>query len=195
MNILRGIARLARGRGEGMAEFPATVDGFLLSLMPLLAFALVGAAAAVSQSDALTGIAWLLLSVVGLLTPAVLSHAIARRWNREEDWLRYATAYNWVQCALPLAGIPMLLAIKVMVGLGIGVAAAAELGLLGLLGYLMWLSWVMARAGLDLSRGRAVRFVLLVTLGTYAVASAPGWVAQAIAGPEVTEPAAGPGGG
>ena len=190
MNILRGIARLARGRGEGMVEFPATVSGFLLSLTPMLGYALITSAAVVSQSDAGSGLLWLLFSLVGLLTPTVLSHAIARRWNREEDWLRYATAYNWVQCALPLAGIPMLFAIKIMVGLGLAVGVAAELGLLGLFGYLMWLSWVMARAGLDLSRGRAVRFVVLVTLGTYGVVSAPGWVSAAIYGPEPATEAA-----
>ena len=187
MSIIRGIARLARGRGEGMAEFPATVDGFLVSLTPLLGFALVGAAAAVAGQDAMAGLAWLLFSLVGLLTPAVLSHAIARRWGREEDWLRYATAYNWVQCALPLAGIPMLLTIQVMVGLGIPVELAAELGLLGLFVYLMWLSWVIARAGLDLSWGRAARFVLIVTVGTYVVASLPGWASLAVNGPVVTE--------
>lgn len=187
MSILRGIARLARGRGDGMAEFPATVDGFLVSLTPLLGFALVGGAAAVAGQDAMAGLAWLLFSLVGLLSPAVLSHAIARRWGREEDWLRYATAYNWVQCALPLAGIPMLLAISVMTGVGLPAGAAAEVGLLGLFGYLMWLSWVIARAGLDLSRGRAARFVLIVTLGTYAVASVPGWVSLAVNGSVVTE--------
>ena len=182
MSIIRGIARLARGRGDGMAEFPATVDGFLISLTPLLGFALVGAAAAVVGQDATAGLTWLLFSLVGLLTPAVLSHAIARRWGREEDWLRYATAYNWVQCALPLAGIPMLLAISIMTGLGLPAGVAAELGLLALFGYLLWLSWVMARAGLDLSRGRAALFVLTVTLCTYLVALVPGWVSQAVGG-------------
>lgn len=178
---------MARGRGDGMAEFPATVDGFLVSLTPLLGFALVGGAAAVAGQDAMAGLAWLLFSLVGLLSPAVLSHAIARLWGREEDWLRYATAYNWVQCALPLAGIPMLLAISVMTGVGLPAGVAAEVGLLGLFGYLMWLSWVIARAGLDLSRGRAARFVLIVTLGTYAVASVPGWVSLAVNGSVVTE--------
>jgi len=185
VSIIRGIARLARGRGDGIAEFPATVDGFLVSLTPLLGFALVGGAAAVAGQDAMAGLTWLLFSVVGLLTPAVLSHAIARRWGREEDWLRYATAYNWVQCALPLAGIPMLLAISVMASVGLPADIAAELGLFGLFGYLMWLSWVIARAGLDLSRGRAARFVLIVTLGTYAVALLPGWVSQAVSDPPV----------
>ncbi len=182
MSIIRGIARLARGRGEGMAEFPATVDGFLVSLTPLLGFSFVGAAAAVAQSDAATGLAWLLFSLVGLLAPAVLSHAIARRWGREEDWLRYATAYNWVQCALPLAGIPMVLAIQIMVGMGLPASAAANIGLLGLFFYLLWLSWVMARAGLDLSRGRAVRFVVIVTVATYVLASVPGWAALVVNG-------------
>lgn len=176
MNILRGIIRLARGRGDGMAAFPATVDGFLTSLTPLIGFALVGCAAAAIQADTGTALALLLFSGVGLLAPPVLSHALARRWGREEDWLRYATAYNWVQCVLPLTAVPLLIAIALMVQLGFTPAAAVGVGLVGLFGYTLFLGWVVARHGLDLSRGRAARFVAMVTIGTYVVASVPGWI-------------------
>ena len=185
MSILRGIVRLARGQGAGIAEFPATNAGFLNSLTPLIGFAIVGALGLSAQGGSGIALSVLLFSAVGLLTPPVLSHALARRWGREEDWLRYATASNWVQCVLPLMGVPMLLAIAIMTALGIPPEIAVAAGLTGLFAYTLFLGWVVARHGLDLSAGRAARFVAIVTAGTYVVASIPGWIGSLLNGSSV----------
>lgn len=176
-----GVMRLARGRVDGLAHFDATPQAFLTSLAPLIAFSLV--IALVLGRDAGFGgtLSLLLFLVLVQLAPPVLSHAMARYWDREDWWLRYATAYNWVQCALPLAGLPLAVAVALAVRMGLPPASAVNFGLLGLLGYMLWLQWLLARHGLDLSRGRAAVVVVAVHVGTYALAAGPmrviGWFA------------------
>ena len=177
MRVLLGVARLARGRGDGIALFGATPEAFIRSLLPLLGFSVLGSLmflAIGSQRDALE---LFLLSLVAQLAPPVLSHAIATRWGREEDWLRYATAMNWCQVLLPFALLAVLLGVNVGATLGLDVKPVIGLVWLGALGYVLWLSWVVARHGLDLSRTRAAVLVLMVVLGTSLLAQLPGVVA------------------
>ena len=126
---------------------------------------------------------FLLLLMVAHLAPPVLSHPLARYWDREDWWLRYATAYNWVQCALPLAGLPLVIGMQVVALLGVPVGTVVPLGLTLFVGYALWQQWLLARHGLDLSRGRAAVVVALVHLGTYALAFGPirvfGWLSGA----------------
>ncbi len=180
LNPLLGVARLARGRVDGLAQFGGTPQSFLASLAPLIAFPLVGTALVLDRVGLEGALALLLFSVVAQLAPPVLSHAVARYWDREDWWCRYATAFNWCQCALPLAAVPLAIGMQLAVGLGLSAEGALRLGVVAFVGYMLWLQWLLARHGLDLSRGRAAVVVGLVSVGTFALAVGPllvmGWL-------------------
>ena len=168
-----GVALLARGDKEGLARFGATQQAFLSSLAPLLAFPVVGFLLQVLTGDWLRGAAALLVAVVALLAPPVLSHALAVRWGRGEPWLRYATAFNWCQWAVPLAAVALLVLLRFAAAFGLPDTAAVRLLILGLAGYGLWLHWTIARHGLSLSRWRAAGLVLLVNSGTVGLMLGP----------------------
>lgn len=170
---LLGMVRLARGRVDGLAQFGETPQAFLSSLAPLLAFPIVGAALMLTTDGPVRALATLLATVVAQLAPAVLSHALARAWGREAQWLRYATAFNWCQWALPLAAMALLIALQFALRLGLPEHAADQVFVLGLAAYGLWLNWLLARHGLSLSRGRAAGLVALTNLGTVVLAIGP----------------------
>jgi hypothetical protein len=178
--VLLGIGRLARFRADGIALFGATPQAFLNSLAPLLAFPLVGAVLALMSGALWTGFADLLASVVALLAPAVLSHALARLWRREELWLRYIVAFNWCQSAMTLAA---LLGGLVAAGVSFGQPDAADTvmaAIVVVLFYWLAVSWFLAWRALRLSIGRAVLFVLMLNLGTGVLMMLPEMVAVAL---------------
>jgi hypothetical protein len=172
-SILLGIARIARGRADGIACFGSNSQAFLSSLAPLIAFPLVGAVLGVFTDGprrALTGFA---MTVCALLTPAVVSYELARLWKRTESWLRFVTAFNWCEWILPLLACVIVVPLSVAVSMGMG-EDAASLVLLGCLGvYGLWLHWFLARNALNLSRFRAVVLVFLVNLGTVVAVMGP----------------------
>lgn len=177
---LLGMARLARGRVDGLAQFGDTPQAFLASLAPLLAFPIVGALLLLTTAGPARAIGTLLVTLVAQLSPAVLSHALARSWGREALWLRYATAFNWCQWALPLAAIALLLVLQVLLALGMPEDAADAALVLGLASYGLWLNWLLVRHGLSLSRKRAAALVALTNLGTILLAVGPRLVATAL---------------
>ena len=168
-----GILRLATGRHDGAARFTGTAQAYLSSLSPLLAFLLVGTVLRLLQEAAVPVMRDVLAAVIALLAPAVLSHAIAAAWKREDGWLRYAVAYNWCQWALLPALLLILVGLGVAVATGMGHATAGNTALLLLAGYALWLHWVVSRATLGLPAGRAALFVLLVNCGTAALVFGP----------------------
>jgi len=170
---LLGMARLARGRVDGLEQFGDTPQAFLASLAPLLAFPIVGAALSLATEGVLRALATLFATVILQLAPAVLSHALARAWGREAQWLRYATAFNWCQWALPLAAMALLIAQQFALRLGLPRDAANQMLIVGLAAYGLWLNWLLARHGLSLSRGRAAGLVALTNLGTIVLAIGP----------------------
>jgi len=169
--VMIGVARLARGRADGITLFPSTVAGFLTSLAPLIAFPLVGGLMAVVQGDARKGVADVLATVSALLAPAVISHAFARRWGREELWLRFATAFNWCQWALPLMAMILLMVMGLIGGMASRTAAVATV--LGLAAYALWLHWFLVSHGLLLGMARSALVVICMNLGTAAVILMP----------------------
>ena len=179
LSPLRGIMQLARGRPEGLAQFGGTVPAFLSSLAPLIAFSIVGGVLTLGVAEPMIAFSIFLLSAITQLAPPVLSHAIAVRWGREEDWLRYATAFNWCQCLTPLGVLATAVLMSVGIGLGLSPRAAQSYAFLALLIYVMWLQWLVARHGLDLSRGRAA-LVAMVTVGTSALIIVPEVVVQSL---------------
>jgi len=170
---LLGMTRLARGRVDGLALFGDTPQAFLSSLAPLLAFPIVGAALLLISDGVFPALAALLGTIVAQLAPAVLSHVLARMWGREARWLRYATAFNWCQWALPLAAVAPLIVLQLAIRFGLAADTASQTLILGLVAYGLWLNWFLARHGLDLSRGRAAALVALTNLGTVVLAIGP----------------------
>ncbi|MDT7950722.1 MAG: hypothetical protein RQ966_04375 [Acetobacteraceae bacterium] len=168
-----GVARVALGRADGFARFDGTVQSFLNSLAPLIAFPLAGAVIELFRADWLAALSLVLLTLVAQLAPPVLSHRLAVFWNCEDRWLHYATAYNWCYWAIPMvgAGLTVCFAMAVGAGLPSTLAAQAVLGCLGL--YSLWLNWFVARHTLGLSAGKAAILVVLVNAGTAALAIGP----------------------
>ena len=170
---LRGVLLLARGRAEGMALFRATPEGFLASLAPLLVVPLAGSLLLLLDGWVAPALALVLVALTVQLSPAVLSHALARRWGREAGWLRYATAYNWCQWAV----LGFMFLVLAVLGVMTGAAPSDVVGSRGFtyaVGlYAIWLHWVVTRHGLDLGGWRAALLVVLVSLGVVAMVVGP----------------------
>ena len=163
---LVGMLRLARFRADGMAEFGSTVPMFLNSLVPLIAFPLVGAAMLLMRGQVIVSVTGLVATLVALLAPAVLSWMLAVRWQREADWLRYTVAFNWCQWVVPAAFMIGLLLIEALIGLGLSEDAAFQAATLAAGAYGLCLHWFLARHGLRLGKWRAVVMVAVSDLGT-----------------------------
>jgi hypothetical protein len=169
----KGAALLATGRGRGINYFTATEGAFLASLAPLIAFPLVGAGKMLLSGQPLGALGALLLTLVAQLTPPVVSHALATRWGRELEWIRYATAFNWCQWAIPVVLFVMVIVFQLAAGSRFSEEQAAKVVVLGIGAYGLWLHWMVARHGLILSRRRAALLVLLVGLATVALLMGP----------------------
>jgi hypothetical protein len=181
-SILLGIARLARGRPDGLAQFGGTRQAFLASLFPLIAFPLLGEVVVVMHGER-PSLTDLLATLCALLAPPVLSYSLARHWGREALWARFATAFNWCQWAIPAIALLMLLAVSLLIALGVPREAAGSLWIFGLAGYGVWLHWFLARRGLDLTALRAVVLVVAVNTATVVMVVGPlviaGWAEPA----------------
>ena len=105
-----------------------------------------------------------------------MSHVIARAWQREEQWLLYAVAFNWCHWAIPVVAAALFVVLMVLVGIGVPVRPAAATLLLVFLGYALWLHWFVARQALGLGVGQAVGLVVLVNLATAATVMGPGFL-------------------
>jgi hypothetical protein len=178
LSILLGIARLARGRADGLAQFGETRRAFLASLLPLIAFPVIGEMLVALHGE-MPSLTDLMATMCALLAPPVLSYSLARHWGREALWTRFATAFNWCQWAIPAIAFLMLLAVSLLIALGVPNDAAGHLWVFGLAGYGVWLHWFLARRGLDLSALRAVVLVVAVNAATVAMVVGPiviaGW--------------------
>jgi hypothetical protein len=172
-SILVGVARLARGRADGIQQFGATRDSFLASLAPLVAFPLVGGVLGMLSGDVVGAATDFLATLCALLAPPVLSFEVARLWGRQAAWLRYATAFNWCQWAIPLVGSVLLTLLGVLMVMGLPRRIASAIAILGLAGYGLWLHWFVTRHGLELSRGRAALLVVGVNLATVIIVMGP----------------------
>jgi hypothetical protein len=173
--VLRGIVDLALLRKRGIERFAGTREGFLASLVSLLAFPLLGALLRVqSGGSAATVVATLLGALVMLLAPPVFSELLARAWGRQPLWLRYATAFNWTRWAMFAAVIAGQFFAGVLMGLGVSPRPAVLLGLGLVAVYGVVLDWFVARTGLALPGWQAVLFVLIVNFGTAVLFVLPG---------------------
>ncbi|MCE2576389.1 hypothetical protein [Komagataeibacter sp. FNDCR2] len=160
--ILRGMLLLGRGRAEGIAYFGNTRDSVLSALAPRLALWLVGGGLTIGYApQAISGVK-VLFALCLILLPAVVTHALARRWKREGLWLRYITAAWWTDWVTLLVG----LVVALLMALSSPRLLESPMGELILNGtefaYSLWLTWYVARVGLLLRRGQAVVMVLAI---------------------------------
>jgi hypothetical protein len=173
VSIPRGILLLARGRADGLGQFGDTPPAFLASLAPLIAFPLVGAGLTLAQGQGLPALTALLSTLCALLAPPVLSYELARLWAREEQWLRFATAFNWCQWAIPVLAAVLLTVVYPALAEAAGTETAGIVVIATVAGYALWLHWFLARHGLMISGLRAALLVLLVNLGTLILVLGP----------------------
>jgi len=179
-NVVLGILLLARFDRTGLRQFGATAQSFLASLAPLLAFPLVGGLLLLAEGQAMRAALDLFAAACALLAPAVLSHALAAAWSREAEWLRYATAFNWCQWAIPIAATGLVLLLAMLTGLGLSDRSAAMIAVAALVCYGLSLHWFVARHGLALPPLRAGVLVVGVNFGTAALLLAPRLLAWSV---------------
>jgi hypothetical protein len=176
-NILLALARVARGRADGMPLFPGTTQGFLASLAPLIGFPVALAILMLMGGGGIRAVAGLLGTLCALLVPPVVSFELARLWRRQAAWLRFATAFNWCQWVVLLVGVVVMMVVMTLASASGAAAAglnrAADAGLIIIVGYGLWLHWFLGRHGLQVSRLRAALLVVCVNLGTALVVIGP----------------------
>ncbi len=179
-SIPRGILLLARGKAQGLAEFDSSREAFLASLAPWIAFPLVASLLHALRGGLLVAAEEFLATLCALLAPPVITEWVARRLQRERLWLRFATAFNWSQWALPPAALAALFLANAALGAGLPVPAATYLWM-GLLGaYALWLHWFLLRRGLALSAWGAAGFVVVINLVTAALVMGPQLLQRAL---------------
>lgn len=171
--ILLGVALIARGRAEGIALFGDTPQAFLASLAPLIAFPLVGAFLLALGGKPGGGVLELAESLCVLLGQPVISQVLARLWDRNDLWLRYATAFNWCQWVIPMLASVLIIVMGVLITLGMPPAWAAPVLIAVIGAYGLWLQWFLARQALRLSWPKAAAMVVLVNLGTAIILLVP----------------------
>ena len=172
-SIARGILLLARGRADGLHQFGDTPPAFLASLAPLIAFPLVGAGLMLGQGEGLPALTALLSTLCALLAPPVLSYEMARMWRREGQWLRFATAFNWCQWAIPVLAAVLLTLVYPALAEAVSTETAGIVVIAAVAGYALWLHWFLARHALVLSGLRAALLVLFANLGTVVLVLGP----------------------
>lgn len=172
-SLVVGVARIATGRSDGLQHFGDTSQAFLSSLAPLLALPIAGAIIGIVAGDARQAALNLAMALVAMLTPAVVSYELARLWKRGDQWLRFATAFNWCEWILPVVACLLIVPVSGAVGLGFSPDIAAMAMLLCLAAYGLWLHWFLARKALSLTVGRAAVLVLVVNLVTATAVTVP----------------------
>jgi len=164
---------LARGRADGLRQFGDTPSAFLASLAPLIAFPLVGAGLMLAQGGGLPALTALLSTFCALLAPPVLSYEPARLWRREGQWLRFATAFNWCQWAIPVLAAVLLTLVYPALAEAASTETAGVVVIAAVAGYALWLHWFLARHALMISGLRAALLVVLVNLCTVVLVLGP----------------------
>lgn len=168
-----GVARLAQFRADGLQAFDASPAGLLNALAPWLAFALVGFVLMLTAVPARQATTDLLATVVGLLTPAVVSHALARLWGRQAAWLRYAVAFIWCQWVMVVAWLASVMGTGLMMAVGLPEYIAEDVGGLAMLVYAVALQSFVIRRALDLSGWRTAAMVVAINVSAVVLVLLP----------------------
>jgi hypothetical protein len=149
-----GLFLLAIGRPRGFACFGADVNAYLMSLAPLIAFALVSAGLLALRSPR-SGAAMFLVWLCQLLAPPVIAHPLCRRWDRADRWALYANILNWAPFLFFILLALVMAVTRAAIQAGAPADATATIGLLVFFGYSLWFQWFVARGALAITRTRA----------------------------------------
>ena len=149
---LRGVALLARGRGEGIGRFEGGLRGAQLSLVAApICLALYAATRAIEWR--LIGVParpWravvleLLAFVVGWAGFAVASELVLRRAGAAARWSLYITAWSW--CNIVGYGLVLLGDVPDLLGAPPIVSEAVALVVFG---WALWVEWFAAMLTLE----------------------------------------------
>ncbi len=167
MSFADGLAAallLARGRAEGLALLPPTLEAAAHSFraaLPCLAAFLGLRLLAWADGAPANGVAVALLAeALGFAITwagfALASLAVATQAGRAAAWPRFIAAWNWTN--LVQYALLVLLAVPGLLGAPDGLVTT--LGLVAL-GYALWLEWFVVRAALALPGATAAVVVAL----------------------------------
>jgi hypothetical protein len=176
--IHKGVFLLATGRRDGLDYFGNAPARFMASLASLALWPAIGLAALAVGSGGPEMASDVMASVCAVLAPPVITHELARRWDRAERWARYATAFNWCQWALPVVGFIVITIISGLSRIGLPRGAALALLVCAFSAYGLWLHWFVAWHGLAVSRLRAALLVVVVNAVTVLLVALPALLEQ-----------------
>ncbi|WP_336760331.1 hypothetical protein [Asaia sp. VD9] len=160
--IMRGVMQLGRGDKQGIDAFRNTPEALLAAIAPSAALFIVLALSEFVQGYNAVEITKILILVTALLTRLVVSQLMARFWSREAVWPRYATALLWSSW-LPMVLSLIVLCVMQIIMPGMATSRSALAGvMIGVELYELWLAWFVARAGLEITGGKAALLVVLI---------------------------------
>lgn len=180
--VLLGIARVARGRKDGLLQFGDTAQAVLGSLAPLVAFLLVGAVLGLVSGSRGT-VEYMAVASVILLAPLVVTFEFARVWGRPNQWFRFAAAFCWCQWAGPMVLLAVTLLMLVLVLGGFTDTGAMSVGLACLVIYGLWLNWFLVRHALGVTALRALLVVVCTNIVTTGLVMLPERADYVVNGP------------
>ena len=166
---------LARGKAAGLRLVRRdSPNAFLASLAPLIAFPLVGTGLLLAAGKGADAVADFLAVICALLSPAVLSHVLARLWGREAAMAALRDGVQLVPVDHPRAAHAVAFRVRDRTASRpLGAARGGRGRSARWVLYALWLQWFLARHGLVLSGWRAAGMVAWVNLGTAVGAARP----------------------
>ncbi len=167
--MLLGLSLLGRGKREGLSHFDASPQGFLASLAPWVAFALVDGFITILNGRPAEGVLESEILLCFVLSPPVVSEALSLAWRRDAHWLRYVTASTWCEWLMPFIFAVGWIVASLLVTAGLSSKAAMLVFVAGVVAYWCWLHFFLGRTALDLSRLRACLLVAALVVGNGAV--------------------------
>jgi hypothetical protein len=180
--MLRGIFELGTGRTSGFARFRVSPRDFRISVWVLLAVPILLSVILAGRDGVTSGLAILAAVLCALLTPPVVSHALAQLWQREEYWLRFAICFNWARLALTVVYAVLLMIASLLIAGGQPARGVAGIIQPVMVGYTLWLDWFLVRHGLQVSAWRAVFGVLAMNVATFVTVFGPLLITGALTG-------------
>lgn len=166
LNILIGIFELVIGRATGFMRFAVSPRNFVRATMILLAVPAILSLLVLANYGTVLSLTTFLLMVCALLAPVLIAHRLARAWDRESWWLRFAIAFMWTRLGMIAIIALLLAAVTVLVALGAPSKTVIGLVQSVLTIYVLWFDWFLVRQGLQVSAGRAVIGVLAMNAVT-----------------------------
>jgi hypothetical protein len=181
-NVLKGMFLLARGRAAGLNEFGNSTNALAASVAPLIAFPLVGSVLLAVNGDPKVAILAFISRMCVVMALSLVTYEFAHRVQRDETWLRTATALNWSFWMV----IPLLLiagicgAVLVQAGVKEKLAEQIMIGVMG--AYMLWYHWFTVRNGLRLGIWTAVGLVIITNVVIGLLALGPDVIDMAMSG-------------